>query len=66
MVPFGAGAMGFRKGNSSQNSWNGNSPQRKSCRTLLASRSGFGAADLFRILAAHNPRILQLGLKLYF
>jgi len=28
--------------------------------------NGFGGSDFFSILAAHNPRILQLGMKFYF
>jgi hypothetical protein len=30
----------------------------------LISRAG--GSDFFSILAAHNPRILQLGMKFYF
>lgn len=28
--------------------------------------NGCGGSDFFSILAAHNPRILQLGMKFYF
>lgn len=28
--------------------------------------NSFGGSDLFQVLAAHNPRILQLGARFYF